>query len=346
MTRTQSIPFISTVRLLQKSPEHKGTRLLRTSVTALSVPETRSKVTLDLIQRCRLPLDCRLCKMSSKVDVKNKDSLGENLFISLIQKHANLYDNRRLDFKNRELKRNSWDEIGKAMGIKGKECENRFTLLRSRYSRILKFMRGNSDNSKYETTEIPWTFVEQMSWLEPFIKNRKTKPAYTRGWPVRPCERESGDELYAETSLSSANINLCRDRGLSPGPLAQKSDTLPLDHQNTLNLKEENLTVSEYGGDSEDVSQMSSPLSEIVFLTTPVHSTVTSSHQEEVRKRGSSIEDPNSTSDNNQDDEYDLFAKFIATQIRTISSKRIRRKVMQKMHVVIGEGQDEDESNG
>nr|CAD7459855.1 unnamed protein product [Timema tahoe] len=271
------------------------------------------------------PLDLFLlvtivCKMSSIVEVKNKDPLGENLFISLIQKHANLYDNKRLDFKNRELKRKSWDEIGKAMGLKGKECENRFTLLRSRYSRILKFMRGNSDNSKYETTEIPWTFVERMSWLEPFIKNRKTKPAYTRGWPVRPCERESGDELYAETSLSSAN--------------------------NTLNPKEENLTVSEYGGDSEDVSQMSSPLNEIVFLTTPVHSTVTSSHQEEGRKRGSSIEDANSTSDNNQDDEYDLFAKFIATQIRTISSKRIRRKVMQKMHVVLGEGQDEDESNG
>ncbi|CAG2065829.1 unnamed protein product [Timema podura] len=27
--------------------------------------------------------------------------------------------------------------------------------------------------------------------------------------------------------------NLCQDRGLSPGPSAQKSDTLPLDHQVT-----------------------------------------------------------------------------------------------------------------
>ncbi|CAG2063444.1 unnamed protein product, partial [Timema podura] len=29
-------------------------------------------------------------------------------------------------------------------------------------------------------------------------------------------------------------INMCRDRGLNPGPPAQKSDTLPLDHQVTL----------------------------------------------------------------------------------------------------------------
>ncbi|CAG2063523.1 unnamed protein product [Timema podura] len=28
-------------------------------------------------------------------------------------------------------------------------------------------------------------------------------------------------------------INPCRDRGLNPGPTAQKSDTLPLDHQLT-----------------------------------------------------------------------------------------------------------------
>nr|CAD7266217.1 unnamed protein product [Timema shepardi] len=33
-------------------------------------------------------------------------------------------------------------------------------------------------------------------------------------------------------------INLCRDRGLNPGPPAQKSDTLPLDHQVTLRLIE------------------------------------------------------------------------------------------------------------
>nr|CAD7266531.1 unnamed protein product [Timema shepardi] len=58
VTRTQSIHFLSTVRLLQKSPEHKGTRLLRTCCSAvhakdeeqcyfgpfpaLSVPEKRN----------------------------------------------------------------------------------------------------------------------------------------------------------------------------------------------------------------------------------------------------------------------------------------------------------------
>nr|CAD7257584.1 unnamed protein product [Timema shepardi] len=36
--------------------------------------------------------------------------------------------------------------------------------------------------------------------------------------------------------LLSLQINLCRDRGLNPGPPAQKSDTLPLDHQVTPSL--------------------------------------------------------------------------------------------------------------
>nr|CAD7197161.1 unnamed protein product [Timema douglasi] len=39
--------------------------------------------------------------------------------------------------------------------------------------------------------------------------------------------------LYALTLMCNGRVNLCRDRGLNPGPPAQKSDTLPLDHQCT-----------------------------------------------------------------------------------------------------------------
>nr|CAD7448431.1 unnamed protein product [Timema bartmani] len=48
--------------------------------------------------------------------------------------------------------------------------------------------------------------------------------------PVHLC---SGDELnHTEVKEGFGNqINLCRDRGLNPGPPTQKSDTLPLDHQ-------------------------------------------------------------------------------------------------------------------
>nr|CAD7445398.1 unnamed protein product [Timema bartmani] len=40
-------------------------------------------------------------------------------------------------------------------------------------------------------------------------------------------------------------INLCRDRGLNPGPSAQKSDTLPLDHQVTVGLPDTVLLIKD-----------------------------------------------------------------------------------------------------
>nr|CAD7440088.1 unnamed protein product [Timema bartmani] len=41
--------------------------------------------------------------------------------------------------------------------------------------------------------------------------------------------------LFLEVNEGFGNqINLCPDRGLNPGPPAQKSDTLPLDHQVTM----------------------------------------------------------------------------------------------------------------
>nr|CAD7442065.1 unnamed protein product [Timema bartmani] len=50
--------------------------------------------------------------------------------------------------------------------------------------------------------------------------------------------REQDTDWWPEVKEGFGNqMNLCRDRGLNPGPSAQKSDTLPLDHQVTLNLK-------------------------------------------------------------------------------------------------------------
>nr|CAD7442055.1 unnamed protein product [Timema bartmani] len=40
-------------------------------------------------------------------------------------------------------------------------------------------------------------------------------------------------QMYKVKEGFGNQINLCRDRGWNPGPPAQKSDTLPLDHQVT-----------------------------------------------------------------------------------------------------------------
>nr|CAD7438691.1 unnamed protein product [Timema bartmani] len=51
-------------------------------------------------------------------------------------------------------------------------------------------------------------------------------------WTNRPPNRHRV-LLPVRVIRTYANVNLCRKRGLNPGPSAQKSDTLPLDHQNS-----------------------------------------------------------------------------------------------------------------
>nr|CAD7257174.1 unnamed protein product [Timema shepardi] len=50
-------------------------------------------------------------------------------------------------------------------------------------------------------------------------------------WLPDMCDKYPSPNKTADQGMSRPEINLCRDRGLNPGPPAQKSDTLPLDHQ-------------------------------------------------------------------------------------------------------------------
>nr|CAD7462357.1 unnamed protein product [Timema tahoe] len=66
-----------------------------------------------------------------------------------------------------------------------------------------------------------------------FISSRRIPPKHTVVRPGIPHIHKLWlIHVLSEVKEGFGNqINLCRDRGLNPGPPAQKSDTLPLDHQ-------------------------------------------------------------------------------------------------------------------
>ncbi|KAM3966455.1 uncharacterized protein ACR2FA_011997 [Aphomia sociella] len=97
------------------------------------------------------------------------DSLDEIKLISHIEQYPCLYDIFSPLYGDYQQKINAWDEIGKSMSSRPRECKLKWTRLRENFRKALK-MRESA--KKGTTTMRPVKYEKQLSFLKPFLNTR------------------------------------------------------------------------------------------------------------------------------------------------------------------------------
>ncbi len=60
--------------------------------------------------------------------------LSDENLIEEVRKYENIYDTQREDYKNRNVRANSWRSIAKALGRSPEDCESRWKNLKETFS--------------------------------------------------------------------------------------------------------------------------------------------------------------------------------------------------------------------
>ncbi|XP_011684318.1 PREDICTED: transcription factor Adf-1-like, partial [Wasmannia auropunctata] len=110
-----------------------------------------------------------ICEINTQSEVD-----GDRLLISLVQSHPYLYNKELSDFKDALKKENAWIEIAKILNMKMGECQTRWTRLRERYTREKKQKQEESTTGSGASRRKTFEFFDNMKFLEPFIKKRRT----------------------------------------------------------------------------------------------------------------------------------------------------------------------------
>ncbi|XP_066918670.1 uncharacterized protein [Clytia hemisphaerica] len=117
---------------------------------------------------------------------RGKNNLEEDENLSeAVRNYKCLYDKSHPEHKNKPVKQKCWSEIEKYLGMEEDTAEKAWDNLKKRYSRIRNTYKkavvsgkGRDDVAKEENDLREYVFL---TWLDPFIKSRKTKtnaPSY------------------------------------------------------------------------------------------------------------------------------------------------------------------------
>ncbi|KYN08465.1 hypothetical protein ALC62_00543 [Cyphomyrmex costatus] len=137
--------------------------------------------------------------------IEGKDS--DDVLIQLYKERRYLYDNSHKDFPNKQIKGNAWFEISTIMQQKNlgkhytpKYCQTRFTSLRDQYNREKRNIRNNSKIGNTCTKRRPFPFFTQLSFLDNFIKRRRTFSNIERN-------RRNTHQFIKDTTVKQENNN-------------------------------------------------------------------------------------------------------------------------------------------
>ncbi|CAG9763722.1 unnamed protein product [Ceutorhynchus assimilis] len=117
--------------------------------------------------------------------------------IEQVGRFSALYNKGDARFKNKGAKENAWKTIGAILGQRPQVCEQRWVVLRNRYTKI-----------KREITTMPsgsgafhnnWPHFHSMGFLDPYLTTRKT----TSNYPIAS-ESQSQWEEESQTSMTDA----------------------------------------------------------------------------------------------------------------------------------------------
>nr|CAD7256849.1 unnamed protein product [Timema shepardi] len=182
------------------------------ALTILDNPSTRNTL-FDEIKELESFLKIRLHEMRSS-------SSGDLLSMSLLQDAPSILQLQSIESVEKMLS----DLQGALTDITDQRTQHLHNIKHSpKYVDLL----ANSLKQKLAA-------AEKLVASQEVVRQRRNE-AHSEANELRPKLKlviDKTKQLQAEVKEGSGNqINLCRDRGLNPGPPAQKSDTLPLDRQ-------------------------------------------------------------------------------------------------------------------
>ncbi|XP_031328128.1 uncharacterized protein LOC116159310 [Photinus pyralis] len=99
--------------------------------------------------------------------------MDDTILINLVEKYNFLYDRRHTDFKNKSMRANAWSTIGSILNTSAGEAEQRFAVLRNRYTVEKKKMKANRSGDA-GGIEKKWPLFDILSFLDTFIIPRRT----------------------------------------------------------------------------------------------------------------------------------------------------------------------------
>ena len=114
--------------------------------------------------------------MAANVEGSGKEDqsvVDDETLMNLVQNYKVIYDKSSKSYKNRNSKKNAWEEIAKKLSMTVDECQRRYTTIRTRFSKYLKQHReakktgtGADDMPKIRQD------YEYLRWLTVHIKHR------------------------------------------------------------------------------------------------------------------------------------------------------------------------------
>ena len=91
-------------------------------------------------------------------------------FMEIVHEYRAVWDRGCRDFKEKDKKKNAWEEIGTRSGLGAVTAEKKYSLIRSTFGRYLASVKPASGAGRDSVNiETKW---EHLRWLMPFIKHR------------------------------------------------------------------------------------------------------------------------------------------------------------------------------
>ncbi|KAF6214014.1 hypothetical protein GE061_011743 [Apolygus lucorum] len=101
-------------------------------------------------------------------------TMNDEKLIELVREQPILYDTTQKGYNNINLKANVWDAIAAKFDFQsGDEAKNMWLKLRDAYRSSLKRLETRSGDEGFPSKSAKWKFSDQMSFLKPYMKDRK-----------------------------------------------------------------------------------------------------------------------------------------------------------------------------
>lgn len=97
--------------------------------------------------------------------------MDDKQLIEEVQKHPELYDPKRRDYRDIDKRELAWSEIAEVMGYSLPEVQTRWKVLRDRYVREKKA----AERGGHTTQKEPWHLMNLLSFLHKVVTHRKCK---------------------------------------------------------------------------------------------------------------------------------------------------------------------------
>lgn len=102
-----------------------------------------------------------------------EETLQDGVLVALVKENPVLYDKKHRDYKNQEVKKDTWNMIKVHCGMSSaQEVENRWTQLRNYFGKKLREMKtkpASGSGGGVKAKKIEWYLMGAMSFLIPHI---------------------------------------------------------------------------------------------------------------------------------------------------------------------------------